>query len=106
MESVGGSQRYKRRYAPPKRATSSSSASSIFMLYSPERPTGSTSSLQLGPSAHRPICPSDRRVGFHRRTGAHQVAIAESGIDPADKRPHLVLPGRRRGETGAVARIG
>src|SRR5258705_7817583 len=67
------------------------------MLYSPDRPTASTIRFQGD---------SDSRVCLNRRTGAHQVAVSKRCVDPADRRPHLVLARGGGREAGAVAGVG
>src|SRR6266511_2364970 len=66
------------------------------MLTAPDRPTGSTISVQ----------PSDGGVRLHRWTRTHEVPVAEGSVDSADGGPHFVLPRRRRREAGAVAGVG
>src|SRR5262245_63270409 len=73
------------------------------MLCSPDRPTESISRCQSdSPIVRR----SDSSVRLHGRAGAYQVAIAERRIDPAYRRPDLVLARGSSRETGALARIG
>src|SRR2546425_10212061 len=73
------------------------------MFSTPVCPWGSTSTLQ----SDRPtVRPSDLSVRLHRGASTNQVPVSEGRIDPADGRPHLVLAGRGRRETGALTRVG
>src|SRR6185503_18368970 len=92
-----------RKKAPPDRRTRSSSASSTAMFSAPDLPVGSTRYSQ---SVSPTVRPSNSSVRLHRRTRTHQVAVSERRIDPADRRPDLVLAGRRGGKAGALARVG
>src|SRR5690606_10650532 len=62
----------------------------------------------MGPSfqpPNRPTVTPPNRLGSvlrHRRTGAHQVAVAVGTVDPPHRRPGLVLPQPRHGEGGSL----
>src|SRR5436853_7101915 len=45
------------------------------------------------------------RIRFYRWTHADEVAVAESAVHAAHRRPHLVRPRPDGGEGGALARI-
>src|SRR5690349_20130385 len=98
------------------------------MLSAPERPPTSSKRVQ-GMADGRPCAPrrppsparppagaahadaaspsvSGKRVALHRRTYAHQVAIAVGAVYTAHGGPHFVLARPRRGKRRALARIG
>src|SRR5207245_7009893 len=81
------------------------------MFWAPERPVTSIERWKVGrwntpsdvPTFQPSASVSSKRVHFHRRAHAHQVAVAVGAVHASHGRPNFVLARPRRGKGRALA---